>query len=72
MENTRKYKIIPDWSIPEGRKKTIGQKMMVHPYKYISYVQKKLGLEKAIEVATILVKKKYDKRFDQVTFVIPE
>ncbi len=67
MGSKTKYKIIPDWTVPEGKKRTDGVKMHVHPYKYIRYVHKKLGLEKAMEIAKVLVKKKYDKRFDQLS-----
>ncbi len=64
-------KVIPDWSIPEGRKKTDGDRVRIHPYKYIRYVQKKLGLDKAMQVAKLIVKKKYDKKFDEMPIQQP-
>lgn len=71
MSELSKYRLVPDWTLPEGEKVKQGTNIRIHPYELISFTHKKWGLEKACSVAATLVKDKYDKVFDnvEITFV---
>ncbi len=60
-----KYKIVPDWSMPEGKSRQEQDRVRIHPYALISYAQKKWGIGKACELAINLIKQKYHQRFEE-------
>ena len=61
----KKFRIIPDWSLPEGKSKKENGNVRIHPYALISYAQKKWGIGKACELAINLIRQKYHKRLDE-------
>lgn len=65
-----KYKLIPDWSLPEGKSRQEGDEVRIHPHALISYTQKKWGIAKACQVAISLLKNKYHRVLEdsKVTF----
>ena len=56
-----KFKIIPDWTLPEGKAKKQGKSVRMHPYAVISFTQKKFGIRKAAKIAIALMKRKYNR-----------
>ncbi|WP_109830568.1 hypothetical protein [Reichenbachiella versicolor] len=63
-----KYKIVPDWSMPKGKPRRNGQFVRIHPHTLIRWVHRKWGIVKAAEIATVLIRKKYDKAFNELEF----
>ncbi len=63
--NKEKFKLIPDWNLPEGKSRKEEGRVRIHPYALISYVQRKWGIIKASEIAIRLLNQKYKKKFEE-------
>lgn len=66
MSDISKFRLVPDWSLPEDGKVKEGNNIRIHPHALISYAQKKWGVEEACRLASTLMKSKYDQKFDNV------
>lgn len=67
----KRFKLIPDWSMPIGSKKKEGDSIHIHPHTLIRFTQKKWGISKAAKVALLLIKTKYDKKFNRLHERVP-
>ena len=60
-----KFKIVPDWTLPEGKSKKENGNVRIHPYALISYAQKKWGIGKACDLAINLIRQKYHQKLEE-------
>lgn len=67
----KRFKLIPDWSMPVGSKKKDGDSIRIHPHTLIRFTQKKWGISKACHVALLLIKTKYDRKFNKLHERVP-
>lgn len=66
-----KFRLVPDWSMPLGAKRKDGDSIRIHPHTLIRFTQKKWGISKACSVALLLIKTKYDKKFNRLHERVP-
>lgn len=66
-----RFKLVPDWSVPKGTKKKEGGLIKIHPHTLIRFTQKKWGISKACHVALLIIKTKYDGKFNRLHEKVP-
>ncbi|MEO9967809.1 MAG: hypothetical protein ABJF11_18600 [Reichenbachiella sp.] len=70
-KSNKKFRLVPDWSMALGAKKKEGDLIRIHPHTLIRFTQKKWGISKACQVALLLIKTKYDKKFNRLHEKVP-
>lgn len=71
VKSKNKFRLVPDWNMPVGAKKKEGDLIRIHPHTLIRFTQKKWGISKACSVALLLIKTKYDKKFNKLHERVP-